>query len=250
MSYCDFAEFYDILTEDIDYKSQAKYLLDLLFENGVSGGILLDLACGTASLSIPLAKAGFDVVAVDESEDMLSVARAKIDEASQGGILLLCQSMQELELYGTVDAAICMLDSLNHLDSFEDVELALSKVSLFMNPDGIFIFDVNTPYKHSQILGDNTFVIENEEVFCTWQNEYDVDENTVDMTLDFFKKCSKNNNYVRTTQYITEKAYDIDKILKLLYQIGFEIVAIYDDMSKQATDIKTERAIFVARKVK
>ena len=248
MSYCNFAEYYDLLTEDIDYNNQAKYLTDIFRENGVSGGILLDLACGTASLSIPLAKSGFDVIAVDESEEMLSVAKSKLDESDNLNVMLLCQSMQDLDLYGTIDAAVCMLDSLNHLDSFEDIKLAVSKVSLFMNVGGIFIFDMNTPYKHKEILGDNTFVIEEDNVFCVWQNEYEEFENTVYMTLDFFEK--KDENYSRTTQYITEKAYDIDKTAKMLIATGFEVITIYDDMSKNPLNEESERAVFVTRKVK
>lgn len=249
MSYCSFAEFYDIFTSDIDYKSQAKYLSNLLCENGVSGGILLDLACGTGSLAISLARAGYDVIAVDESEDMLSIARAKLEHEENGEVMLLCQRMQELELYGTVDSAVCMLDSLNHLDCIEDFKLALSRVSLFMNLSGIFIFDVNTPYKHKKILGDNVFVLESEDVFCTWQNEYYMDENTVDITLDFFKR-DNNNSYIRKTQYLTEKAYDIDSICSLLSEVGFEVLNIFDDMSKNPINEKTQRALFVARKVK
>lgn len=248
MSYCGFAEFYDILTEDVDYSSQAKYLIELLCENGVESGILLDLACGTARLSMPLAKAGFDVIAVDESEDMLSCAKVKLEQSGVQGVMLLNQSMQELELFGTIDAAVCMLDSLNHLDDFHQVKQAIEKVSLFMNPDGIFIFDVNTPYKHRHILGDNTFVLEKDNLFCVWQNEFYEEENTVDITLDFFYDIG--GKYKRTNQQITEKAYDINELSYLLSQTGFEVIAIYDDMSKNPIDEKSERAVFVTRKVK
>jgi len=248
MSYCDFAEFYDVLTEDVDYSSQAKYLINLLCENGVGSGILLDLACGTARLSIPLANAGFDVIAVDESEDMLSCAKAKLEQSGTSGVMLLHQGMQELELYGTIDASVCMLDSLNHLEDFEQVKKTIANVSLFMNPNGIFIFDVNTPYKHREVLGDNTFVIEKDNLFCVWQNEFYEEENTVDITLDFFYNIG--GKYNRTNQQITEKAYDINELCLLLSQTGFEVIAIYDDMSKNPINEESERAVFVARKVK
>lgn len=248
MSYCNFAEFYDSLTEDVNYESQAKYLVDLLHENGADGGILLDLACGTASLSWYISQYGYDVIAVDESEEMLSIARTKLDNLGNNNIMLLCQSMEELDLFGTIDAAVCTLDSFNHLDSFESFKLAVSKVSLFMNIGGVFVFDVNTPYKHKTILGDNTFVIEDENVYCVWQNEYTDFENTVDISLDFFRK--NNEAYTRTTQFITEKAYDIDMISKMLSDVGFDVLAIYDDMSKKPLEESSERAVFVARKVK
>lgn len=248
MSYCYFADFYDLLTEDVNYENQAKYLYDLLCENGVNGGILLDLACGTATLSMLLAEKGYDMIAVDESEEMLSIAREKIDKSEIKNVMLLCQTMQELDLYGTIDACICTLDSLNHLESFDDFNTAIAKVSLFMNPNGIFIFDVNTVFKHRQVLSDNTYVIENDDVYCVWQNDYYEEEDTVEMVLDFFKK--DGNNYRRTTQYITEKAYDIQNISSCLENNGFEVINIYDNMTKNEINDETQRAVFVARKVK
>lgn len=248
MTYCDFAEFYDILTEDVDYNLQAKYLTTLLAENGVDLGILLDLACGTARLSIPLSNAGFDVIAVDESQEMLSRARDNIEQSGAKNIMLLNQSMQELDLYGTIDAAVCMLDSLNHLESIEQVKQAIARVSLFMNLNGIFIFDVNTKYKHREILGDNTFVIEDENLYCVWQNDFYEEDYSVDISLDFFYET--DGKYIRTNQQISERAYDIDEISSVLLQTGFEVLKIYDDMSKNPIKEKTQRAVFVARKVK
>ncbi len=248
MTYCDFAEFYDILTEDVDYNLQAKYLTTLLAENGVDLGILLDLACGTARLSIPLSNAGFDVIAVDESQEMLSRARDNIEQSGAKNIMLLNQSMQELDLYGTIDAAVCMLDSLNHLESIEQVKQAIARVSLFMNLNGIFIFDVNTKYKHREILGDNTFVIEDENLYCVWQNDFYEEDCSVDISLDFFYET--DGKYIRTNQQISERAYDIDEISSVLLQTGFEVLKIYDDMSKNPIKEKTQRAVFVARKVK
>lgn len=247
MTYCDFAEFYDILTEDVDYELQAKYLKDLFAENGVDSGILLDLACGTARLSVGLANFGFDVIAVDESEEMLSRARSNIEKSGTDKVLLLNQSMQELDLYGTIDAAVCMLDSLNHLEDIEQVKQTIKRVSLFMNLNGIFIFDVNTKYKHKEILGDNTFVIEDENLYCVWQNSF-FEDYSVDIDLDFFYKVDEK--YIRTNQQITEKAYDINETCSILTQAGFEVLQIYDDMSKNAINEKTQRAVFVARKVK
>jgi len=248
MTYCDFAEFYDILTEDVDYNLQAKYLTILLAENGMDSGILLDLACGTARLSIPLSDAGFDVIAVDESQEMLSRARDNIEQSGAKNIMLLNQSMQELDLYGTIDAAVCMLDSLNHLENIEQVKQVISRVSLFMNINGIFIFDINTKYKHKEILGDNTFVIEDENLYCVWQNDFYEEDYSVDISLDFFLKT--DGKYIRTSQQISERAYDISEISSILLQTGFEVLKIYDDMSKNSIKEKTQRAVFVARKVK
>lgn len=248
MSYCDFADYYDLLTEDVDYKKQAKYLCDILKENGVDRGILLDLACGTATLSILMAQNGFDVIATDQSEDMLSIASQKINELNIKDVMLLCQPMQELELYGEVDVAICTLDSLNHLESFKDFNQTISRVSKYLSSNGIFVFDLNTPFKHRHVLGDNTYVIETDDVYCVWQNEYKKEDNTVDIYLDFFEKIGKK--YKRTTQYITEKAYDIDVVKKCLSKNGLEIISIYDDMTRNKIKHETQRAVFVTRKVK
>ena len=159
MSYSYFACVYDLLTENVEYSRRADYICSLLSENGINGGLLLDVACGTGSLCVELSKRGFDVTGIDISGEMLCEAQNKMYESGEN-ILFLRQDMRSLDLYGTVDCAVCTLDSLNHLTSEEDLLRAFKSISLFLEDGGIFIFDMNTPYKHREILADNSFVYE------------------------------------------------------------------------------------------
>ena len=245
MSYDDFSRFYDLLTDNVEYKKRADYFCRLLSICGINGGILLDLGCGTGNMSFEMADKGFDVIGVDSSVGMLNIAQQKMFETGKH-ILLLNQNMQEIDLYGTVDCAVCVLDGINHLDSAEDVKETFEKVSLFMNKGGAFAFDVNTIYKHKNILSDNAFVFEPEGVFCAWQNSYDPDDNSVEISLDFFEE--EDGVYYRSSESFTEKAYELDEIKSWLEEKGFEVVGIYDDMTTENVKPDSERAVFLARK--
>ena len=185
MSYASFAQYYDSLTHNVEYVRRADYLCTLLAHLGHASGLTLDLACGTGSLTVELAKRGMDIYGIDGSADMLSVARQKAAESGLD-LLFLCQKMQKLDLYGTVDTVICALDSINHLTLEKDVQTAFDRVSLFMNPGGWFLFDVNTVYKHRHVLADNIFLYDTDEVYCTWQNHYEEKNDRVSIQLDFF----------------------------------------------------------------
>ena len=245
MSYDDFSRYYDLLTDNVEYKKRADYFCRLLSLCGISGGILLDLGCGTGSMSVKMVQRGFDVIGVDSSIGMLNAARQKAFE-NETEVLLLNQSMQEIDLYGTVDCAICVLDGLNHLESGADVRKTFEKVSLFMNKGGAFAFDVNTIHKHKNILADNAFVFEPEGVFCAWQNSYNPLDNSVEISLDFFEE--EDGVYYRACESFTEKAYELDDIKSWLEDSGFEVVGIYDDMTTENVKPDSERAVFLARK--
>ena len=227
---------------DADYPARAEYYHKLLSENGASSGILLDLGCGTGEMSLLMDSFGYEIIGVDSSVEMLNIASEKTFGRD---ILLLNQPMEELDLYGTVDCAISALDCINHLDGKETVKEAFSKVSLFMNPGGIFVFDVNTVYKHREILADNCFVTEDDGLFCVWQNSLNEDD-SVDISLDFFEKSG--DKYIRSSEYFTEYAYETDDIKSMLDEAGFEIIGVYDDMSFEPVKADSERAVFAARK--
>ena len=161
-------------------------------------------------------------------------------------ILFLCQDATELDLFGTVDGAVCCLDSLNHITDYDDFCKALCKVSLFLEPDRLFIFDVNTVYKHETVLGDNTFVSEEDGVYCVWQNEYDDDARMTYMSLDFF--CGDGVNYTRESQYIEERAYTDGEITAALDMAGFSVEAVLGDMTLDPPKSDDERIIYVVRK--
>lgn len=247
MSYGVFSEFYDALTANVSYDTVSQVLSSLLTRYGKSRGLLLDLACGTGSVSVRLAKKGYEVIGVDLSPEMLSEAQNKAYSAGQN-ILFLCQDMTALDLYGTVDAAVCTLDGLCHLPNEESVFAALQKVSLFMNPGGVFLFDVNSVYKHRAVLGNNTFVYDTDDVYCVWQNTLLSDGVTVQMDLDFFEPVSDEGDYVRQSERFTERAYPRETLEALLKKAGFTVLDVFDGYSGKPAHDTSERLLFAVRK--
>lgn len=240
-----FSQYYDSLMQNVDYKKRAEYFRTLLMRYGVKDGAeIVDLGCGTGKLTLELAEMGYDMTGVDISPDMLCEARNNAAEKNLD-ILLLCQSMAELDLYGTVDAAISTFDCLNHLESCDSVKKTFQKVGLFMNPGGIFIFDINTVYKHQNILANNTFVYDTDDVFCVWQNYLNSD-NSVDISLDFFERDA-NDMYTRTCESFKERAYELCDIEKWLNDAELEIIDITDDISGKKPSKETERLLITAK---
>lgn len=244
--YGDFAYYYDLLTENVDYESRCNYIHSLLAENGIGKGILLDLACGTGTVSLLFSGKGYDVIGVDASEEMLSQAQEKKFEIGDDTIFL-CQKMEELDLFGTINCAVCTLDSINHITDENTVKEVFRRVSLFMEDEGIFIFDVNTPYKHREILGNNTFVYDMDEVYCVWQNS--TDENLLtSINLDIFEKDEEEDIYYKYTEQFCEKGYSLSDIENWVKDYKFDIVGIYEEMTKKPVTDNTQRAVFVLRK--
>lgn len=245
MSYEIFADFYDELTGNVGYRERAEYILRVLDSFGHDAGLTLDLACGTGSLTLELKKLGVDVYGIDGSADMLSVALQKAsDEGEQ--ILFLCQRMQSIDLYGTIDTCVCTLDSINHLTDARDVKKTFSRVSLFMNQGGIFLFDVNTVYKHKEVLSDNVFVFDTDDVYCVWQNTPREDSIT-DISLDFF--IPDGDRYARITEEFSERAYTEDELRQWLQEAGFEVLGVFGDMTLDMPRDTEQRLIFAARKI-
>lgn len=240
-----FADFYDSLTLNVDYRGRAEYILKILKELGHSPALTLDLACGTGSLTAELAERGFDIYGVDGSPEMLSRA---LEKARSRGldILFLCQEMQNIDLYGTVDACLCTLDSINHMTDFAQIQRTFDRVSLFMNPGGYFIFDVNTIYKHQKILGNNTFVYDTEKVYCVWQNSLK-ENNIVDIDLDFF--YPRGGVYYRGEEHFSERAYSDAELTKALEKSGFKVAARYGDMTLEAPKKDEQRVVYAAVKM-
>ena len=247
MSYGVFSEFYDALTANVSYDTVAQVLSSLLTRYGKSRGLLLDLACGTGSVSVRLAEKGYEVIGVDLSPEMLSEAQNKAYTTGQN-ILFLCQDMTKLDLYGTVDAAVCTLDGLCHLPDEESLSAALRKVSLFMNPGGVFLFDVNSVYKHRAVLGNNTFVYDTDDVYCVWQNTLLPDGVTVQMDLDFFEPVSDAGDYVRQSERFTERAYPRETLEAMLKKAGFTVLDVFDGYSGKPAHDTSERLLFAVRK--
>ncbi len=245
MSYSAFAKYYDSLTRNVDYSGRAEYLCRILKHLNHPAGLTIDLACGTGSLTLELAKRGFDVYGLDASPEMLSVAQQKA-AALGSSILYVCQKMQEMDLYGTVDTAVCMLDSVNHLPSAADLQEAFRRVALFLNPGGYFIFDANTLYKHRNILADNVFVYDMEDVYCVWQNRCEEKTARVSISLDFFERNGKT--YTRSSEHFYEYAYSSEKLQAMLKQAGLQTKGIWSDGAFDAPGAHTERLVIAAVK--
>ena len=243
--YENFADVYDRLTDDVGYEKRTEYLLSLFERFDRRPTLLLDLACGTGGFSNELSHRGISVIGVDISEEMLAVASENSRNAGQN-VLYLCQDAAELDLFGTVDGAVCCLDSLNHITDYGRFCKAVARVSLFLEPDRLFIFDLNTPYKHKEILGSNTFVIDDDDVYCVWQNEYRSADGTVDMALDIFKR--NGNAYFRSGEFITERAYTADEVRRAIASAGLELIAEYGDMGFEAPEKNEEHIIYITRK--
>ncbi len=244
-SYESFAQYYDKLNSNVDYKARGEYILSLFDKFGNPPKTLLDLACGTGTLLKFFAQKGMDLIGVDASPDMLSIARDRLFE-KYPSVLLLCQRMDELDLYGTVEGGISTLDSFNHLSSIDEIAAVFGRLKFFIESNGLFIFDMNTPYKHKNILGNNSFVLENEDVFCVWQNEYFDEQNRVDICLDFF--TPNGDLWDRTEEEFSERAYEPEQILDAAKRNCFEPVAVYEDMSFNKPNEKSERIIYIIRR--
>ena len=248
-----FARHYDSLTTNVNYPARARYFDCIIKKasNGQGGNILLDLACGTGNLSWRFAAMGYQVIGVDASSDMLAAAAVKAGETalSEGRSppLFLCQSMQELDLYGSVDACVCALDSVNHLPDFSAVKAAFSRVSLFLAPGGVFVFDTNTRHKHKNILADNAFVYKSGKVVCLWQNAYHPQNDRVDISLDFFTP-QEDGLYQRETQQFSERVYTHWQLRRALSNAGLNLLAVYEENTLRTPGKQAERVVYLARK--
>lgn len=243
--YCNFAFYYDDLIRNVDYKKMCDRLLTLLEVQNHNPGLTLDLACGTGNLTFELLSRGIDAFGIDSSIEMLNIAKDKSYELNTD-VLFLCQKMQNLDLYGTVDTVFCMLDSINHLKNKNEVQRTFDRISLFLNPNGYFLFDVNTIYKHKNILANNTFIYESESVFCSWQNYFNPDSNSVRIDLDFFE--NNGGSYTRYSESFSEQAYTIQEIKSMLKKSGLTFISAIDAKTSGEIKRNTERVLFTVKK--
>ena len=242
--YGGFSCFYDRLTENVGYPARAAYFDELIRRWAARPAeLVLDLACGTGSLSLELARLGYDVIGVDGSPDMLAEAMEK-KLRQQADVLFLCQDMDGLDLYGTVDAAVCALDSLNHITDAGTVQQVFDRVSLFLAPGGVFLFDVNSLYKHREILAGQTFVYDFGDLYCVWQNACE-DGETVDISLDLLAQ-EEGEGYRRYTESFSERAYSHEQILEFIEKSGMKLLAVYGDDTFNPPAGTSQRLIYAA----
>lgn len=217
----------------------------LLKEHGISDGLLLDLGCGTGKLTRLLAAEGYDMIGVDLSEEMLEIAlEHEMEDPKQ--ILYLQQDMREFELYGTVRAIVSICDSMNYLEDYEDLVQVLRLANNYLDPKGIFIFDMNTVYKYREQLGEQTIAENREESSFIWENYFDEGEmvNEYDLTLFIRDEDGRYSKY-EETHY--QKAFEISEVLKAVKEAGMELVAVYDAFTREPVKENSDRVYFVVR---
>ena len=263
-SYEGFAHLYDKLQSDVPYDDYVDYYLKALEKFGGEKGLCLDLGCGTGNITLRLSQKGFDMIGVDSSLDMLDVAREKA-ERSGANILFLNQDMRSFELYGTVGAVFSSLDCMNYVTDSDDLKKVFELVNNYLDPGGIFVFDMNSEYKLAHILGDNTYVSSDEDIFYSWEISFDEESRICTFYLTFFEKyedlCETYDEERRENVYYTkvlyerfdevheERAYSVDEIKKLLEDAGLEFLGAYDDLSFEPWKDDSERIFFIARNV-
>lgn len=238
---------YDRLNEDVDYAKWAQFYEEC-FDRYLPERptLVLELGCGTGAMTIELARRGYDMTALDISPEMLSHAYSRCADKGIFGVLFLEGDMCDFELYGTVGAVVCCLDGINHLLSEKELADCFALVHNYLDPDGLFLFDVNTPYKFQNIYADNDYVLERDGAVCVWRNRLSDDARQCDFHLTVFEQ-EEDGLYTRQDGVQSELCYDMDTLKRLLGEAGFEFVAVFADTDFAEIGEKSERWHIVAR---
>ena len=244
-AYSGFAKVYDEFMDNVPYGEWAVYLKMLLGDYQIEDGLLLDLGCGTGTLTECMSKSGFEMIGIDNSEEMLEIAVEK-KEKSGSNTLYLLQDMRSFELYGTVRAVFSICDSINYITSTDDLLRTFQLVNNYLDKDGIFIFDLNTEYKYQEILAENTFAENREECSFIWENYYDLDscQNEYDLTLFIRDKDFKFQKY---EEIHYQRAYSLSVIQELLQKAGMQFLHAYDAFTKNEPGEQSERIYVIAK---
>ncbi len=245
-SYTDFARVYDVFQDNIDYETWCRYLVDVLSEHGIRDGLVLDLGCGTGTMTELLAEAGYDMIGADNSEEMLGIAMEK-KQNSGHDILYLLQDMRSFELYGTVRAVISVCDCLNYITEEEELLEVFRLVNNYLDPGGIFIFDMNTDHKYRQI-GTSTIAENREEGSFIWENEYDPETGINIYNLTLFLPV-EDGLYEKTEEIHCQKAYSSEKVRQLLEKAGLSVLAVYDAYTREQPRRDSGRLTYIAQEV-
>lgn len=253
-AYHSFAKVYDLFMDNVPYEEWFEYIRSLLQEYGIEDGLVLDLGCGTGKMTRLLAAAGYDMIGVDNSEEMLEIARdaeyciqpSEGTEETGRNILYLLQDMREFELYGTVRAVVSICDSMNYILDEDDLREVFRLVNNYLDPKGIFIFDLNTVYKYEELLGETTISESRDEGSFIWDNYYDEETNINEYDLTLFIR-EENDLYRKYEETHFQRAYQLDRIKQLLAEAGMEFVAAYDAFTREPVKEDSERIYVIAR---
>lgn len=241
--YNDFAKVYDRFQE-IDYDEFVGFYKKIFDVFGILPKTILDLGCGSGEIMLRLLKEGYFVTGIDISEDMLTMAQEKLIDENQDA-LLLNMDMTDFSMPEKSDVIISSLDCINYLTEYENIVSAFKCVREALFDDGLFIFDINSEYKLKNVLGNNTFVYEDDDAFCVWDCAYFSDDRVCGFELNFFIK--EDELYKRYFEYQEERAYSVDEIRKALDKAGLEIMGLYADLTLDEPIDNSERLFFVCK---
>lgn len=241
-SYENFARVYDELMDNVPYEEWAQFILNLLQDRKITEGLVLELGCGTGKLMTLLGKAGFDMIGVDNSVEMLQIAREKTSQ----DFLYLLQDMREFELYGTVKAVISVCDSVNYITKKEELRKVFQLVNNYLDPEGVFIFDFNTEYKYRELIGETVIAEDREDVSFIWFNEYDEESHLNDIDLKVFVQ-EEGDIYQKFQEEHIQRGYTLDEIKQLLEESGLIFLETYEEYTMQAPQPDSGRIVVVAQ---
>jgi SAM-dependent methyltransferase len=248
-AYTSFAEVYDMFMDNVPYEEWTEYLCSILREYHIEDGILLDLGCGTGNMTRLFAEKGYDMIGIDNSMEMLDIARnrqdaGKLSESAE--ILYLLQDMRSFELYGTVRAVYSACDCLNYILDEDELRTVFRLVNNYLDPRGIFVFDMNTVFKYEEMLADNTFAENREESSFIWENYYDPESRINEYDLTLFVKEAESDHFLRYRETHYQRGYSVEQVQRLLEEAGMEFIAAYDGYTKQPLCPDSERMTIVA----
>ena len=241
-AYTSFAVVYDTFMDNVPYEEWAQFILNLLQDRKITEGLVLELGCGTGKLMTLLGKAGFDMIGVDNSVEMLQIAREKTSQ----DFLYLLQDMREFELYGTVKAVISVCDSVNYITKKEELRKVFQLVNNYLDPEGVFIFDFNTEYKYRELIGETVIAEDREDVSFIWFNEYDEDSHLNDIDLKVFVQ-EEGDIYRKFQEEHIQRGYTLDEIKQLLEESGLIFLEAYEEYTMQAPQPDSGRIVVVAQ---
>ena len=245
-SYTNFAPIYDkLMSEDVDYEKWADYIEEIFTHYKKSPKLICDLACGTGNITLPMSRRGYDMIGVDKSTQMLSIAREKAAKENLD-IMFLSQSFTKLDLYGGCDAFLCMLDGFNYVLAPKTLfDIAKRIKTCFLEPDGIVIFDLSSRYKLENYIGNNTFVYDKDGIFYAWENKFHKKSGLSDMYIQFFVKSGAH--YKRFSEHHLQKAYSNPEIKQIFHAAGFETVDSFSPLTFSPPEKTDLRTVFVAK---
>lgn len=244
--YSDFSLVYDLLMGDVDYSKWADYIEAIFDRYAVKPELILDLACGTGSLTLELAKRGYDMIGIDISPEMLNRAVEKADLCGVSP-LWVCQDMRSFELYGSVDTILCTMDSLNYIVDVNDMRAVFRLAGNYLNPGGLFIFDLNTPYKFEHIFADNIFYEVRDDIAYLWQNRYNTESKICDFDLTFFVR-ETGDLYKRLEEKQKQRAWSYDEIQSAVYGSGLKLAEVFDAFAFNKPSQTAQRCFYIAKK--